>query len=380
MRILVVDDDEVDAEYIRRTLRNSSQGVDIEVASTVDDALSVCTLKNFDVILLDYRLPGRDGIELVFELKANPQIPDSAIVMMSTSENDELAKTCIQAGAQDFILKSEITPSKLRRCIINSQTRYELERQLKESHERIRLLAEKDPLTEIANRRYFEDKLKQTVNQCIRKKSQFALLILDLDNFKYANDSFGHDNGDVLLKKVTTRIRSTLRGFELFARLGGDEFAILIPEVDRLNVPSMIANRILHVLEKPFELGGLSISTSASIGVVLFPQDGSSSEELLKNADIAMYRSKKKGKGQFSYFEQEMHYQILERVNIEKEILYGLRNNEFVLQFQPIISSVNPLEIEGDEGPFFEEKFGMEAVLGILVVELFSEGFFGKEV
>ena len=152
----------------------------------------------------------------------------TAIVMMSTSEEEQMALDCLRAGAQDFIVKGDITPARLRRAILNAKTRFELEKKLYLSYKKVKQLAEKDSLTGLANRYMFDESLKFVIAVNNRCHKQLSLLLIDLDNFKYVNDTYGHDIGDLLLQKVVGRIKGGLRGNELFARLGGDEFGILL--------------------------------------------------------------------------------------------------------------------------------------------------------
>ena len=338
MNVLIVDDDIVDTEHVCRILNNSNGMHNISRAENVDESIEKCLHNDYDIIFLDYSLPGRDGIELVYELRKKMRNNNAAIVMMSNCEDESLTKLCIQAGAHDFVSKSELTESRIRNCIINARTRFQLEKEVKESQEQIRKLAQLDGLTGLLNRSFFEEQLKNSIEYAKRNKRILGLLILDLDNFKYVNDSFGHDFGDELLRRVTTRIKGCLRSTEIFARLGGDEFAILCPEMTDITAPSHVATRILRVLTLPLTLNGVSASTGASIGISILEKDGDTAEDLIKNADIAMYRAKKSGKNSFFFFEEKMHTQVLERISIEKELKDAIIKNEFIIHYQPVYS------------------------------------------
>jgi|GEM_PF-558082 len=336
MDILIVDDDMVDREHIKRILKRGDRNCAILEAESVDEGLALLTKHVYDVILLDCNLPQRDGIELLKELKQNTSYSSTAVIMMSTSEDEKLALDCLNAGAQDFITKQEISTFRLRRAILNAQTRFNLEQALVKSYQKVKLLAEHDSLTGLANRHLFDESLKLSVTKNERESSNIALILIDLDHFKYVNDNHGHDVGDQLLIKVVNRIRSCLRGTELFARLGGDEFAITINQLGNPEDANLVAMRIINVLHKPFIIGEATVKSGASIGISLHPNDGKTSEELFKHADIAMYRAKKNGRNQYSFFESKMKEQFLARYIIENKLHKALANKEFILYYQPI--------------------------------------------
>ncbi len=339
MDILIVDDDIVDREHIKRTLRKTNHNWTFVETESVDEGIAAFTTKNFDVILLDYRMPKRDGIELVLELRNTTLVRNVAIVMLSNSEESELAMDCIKAGAQDFLLKSEVTSSRLERAILQSQTRFELEQKLYSSYQEAKKLAEHDTLTGLANRYSFEEALRLSITQKPRDKSKLALALFDLDNFKYINDTHGHDVGDELLKRVSKRVSLCLRENELFARLGGDEFAIILSNLHTVDNATRVNTRILQCLEKPFNISGIEITMSASIGIAIYPDNSLDANELLKYADIAMYRAKKLGRNQICFFEEDMQQQFLQRYQIEANLVGAAERNEFVLHYQPVFDT-----------------------------------------
>lgn len=339
MNILIVDDDIIDREMIVRALSRSKILCNITQVELVDEALEKLTSEAFDVVLLDYNLPQRKGIELLIELKDLPTKYNTVVIMTSTSKEDDLAIRSINAGAQDFLIKTEIDAFRLQRAIANAQVRASLEQELLRSHERTKELAERDNLTGLANRYYFDESLNHEIKKQQRDKSKLALLLIDLDYFKFVNDNYGHDIGDQLLIAVTKRITSCLRGSELFARLGGDEFAITLTNLESPYGASSVAKRIIESLQKPFEIGLHTISSGASIGISLCPSDSTDVKELFKYADIAMYRSKSDGRSQFCFFESKMQEAFLENFLIENQLRDALKNNDFYLVYQPVIHS-----------------------------------------
>ncbi|WP_250656257.1 putative bifunctional diguanylate cyclase/phosphodiesterase [Alkalimarinus coralli] len=338
MNILLVDDDQVDRALVIRTLKKSDLSTRISEAVTVDQGLDMYASDSYDLVLLDYRLPQRNGIEMIVELRNEPKENSTAIVMMSSSEDEALSLECIRAGAQDFLLKSEITEARLKRALLHASTRFELEKKLYQTYQKVKSLAETDSLTGLPNRYFFEESLKRAIVLSMRNKHKLALLLFDLDNFKLVNDTFGHDTGDVLLKKVVSRAKSCLRGNEIFARLGGDEFAILLSDLDTEEQAGQVARRIVSVLHKPFEIAATAIQTTLSVGIALNPENGCSSEELVKYADIAMYRAKKLGRNQVCFFEEEMQQKFYNRIKIEAELREAIDKNQFRLHYQPIVN------------------------------------------
>lgn len=336
MRVLIVDDDLVDRQIVKRALRLGSVSHELVEAETVEDGIQQYSTQRFDLVLVDYRMPGRDGIEFVMAIRENHRDKSSAIVMMSNSEDEDVALESIRAGAQDFLLKSEINAPRLRRAILHAQTRFDLEKQLHDTHAKLKHLAERDPLTGLANRYLFDESLNISIANNRREEHNLSLLLIDLDNFKYVNDNFGHDVGDILLQRVVQRIHSCLRGNEMFARLGGDEFAITLSNLHDEQEASKVAQRILLVLEKPFEIEGRSLSSGASIGIAVHPESGKNQEELLKNADIAMYRAKKSGRNQACFFEEKMQEYFSSRYEVEQEIRDAMQRDNFSVVYQPI--------------------------------------------
>jgi diguanylate cyclase (GGDEF)-like protein len=220
--------------------------------------------------------------------------------------------------------------------------------QLKKAEKEIRFLAFYDGLTGLANRMLFMDRLDQAIVGAKRNKKHFALLFLDLDNFKRINDTLGHHIGDRLLKKVAESITNSIRRSDsatrlgkegepdsLIARLGGDEFTILVTDLKDPEYAALIAERLLKVIPVVYGFDGNDVSITTSIGISVFPEDGNKADTLLKNADTAMYHAKKEGKNTYQFFMDSMNKAALERFSMDRDIKKALQNNEFVLYYQP---------------------------------------------
>lgn len=206
---------------------------------------------------------------------------------------------------------------------------------VKEGQIKMERLAFYDALTGLQNRLLFRDQLEREIIICQRDKSQLALMYLDLDHFKRVNDTMGHDAGDELLITVANRLRNCLRQEDAVARFGGDEFAIMLTGIGSPHYASIVANKIISELNKPIYIKTQEVAVGVSIGITLAPHDGNSLSTLFKNADLAMYQAKDKGRNSFQFFTQDMNHEIADRLALESDIKKALKNQEFILYFQP---------------------------------------------
>jgi diguanylate cyclase (GGDEF)-like protein/PAS domain S-box-containing protein len=202
---------------------------------------------------------------------------------------------------------------------------------------RIVHMAHHDGLTNLANREHFQGRLQQALEQAQPGDKRVAVLCVDLDLFKNVNDSFGHPIGDRLLKMVAARLRSEVRGNNLAARLGGDEFAIVLAADVSPNEASDFAAKVIKTLSAPYDIDGIEVVVGASIGIALSPGDGDTSEELMRNADMALYRAKSDGGGVHRFFEREMDRQAQKRRDMELDLRRAFANGEFELHYQPLV-------------------------------------------
>ena len=192
-----------------------------------------------------------------------------------------------------------------------------------------------DSLTNLPNRTLFQDRLKQSIHKCSRQNEKFALFFIDLDKFKDVNDTYGHEYGDKLLVKVAKRLNSIIRDDDTLARLGGDEFIVIMNNLKEFHMASVLAQKILDILEVPVEVDGEELFVSCSIGISLYPQDSRSETELLKFADIAMYRSKRDGRATYHFYVEEMTQEVMMRSNMQSKIRNALEQKEFIVHYQP---------------------------------------------
>jgi len=199
-------------------------------------------------------------------------------------------------------------------------------------------LAEHDFLTELPNRLLLTDRITQALNSASRKNSRAALLFIDVDHFKKINDTLGHAVGDQLLKQISKRLQRCLRISDTLSRLGGDEFVVLLPEIADSYAPAEIAEKLVKSAGASFIIDAHELHITLSIGIAVYPEDGTTSDTLTKSADTAMYHAKGAGRNNFQFFTQEMTRRVVEQVSLENKLQKALNNNEFVLMYQPKIS------------------------------------------
>ncbi len=244
---------------------------------------------------------------------------------------------------------------------------HKMQSNLTSSQEKVRQLAYFDDLTGLPNRFTLKRELESSISRAKRESQSFAVVFIDLDNFKDINDSLGHDMGDQMLIQVAERIQKNIRCddyvsrikegtteiFEerqnnLIARLGGDEFTLLLNHIDGPAGVSTVVKRLMRSLSKPVTLGDHVTTCGASMGIAIYPQDGSNAHEILKNADMAMYEAKKAGKNHFEFYSREMNTLVLQRLALESNLRQALDHNEFRLLYQPRVR-VDDERIDGFE-------------------------------
>lgn len=375
--ILVIDDEPRNFDVIESLL--SIQNYDLHYASTGKEALESLALMSIDLILLDVMMPEMDGIEVCYQIKAKPQWQSIPIIMVTASTAKEDLAQCLNVGADDFISKpvhslelrarvhsmlrikkqfDEIQMALKRQAILEAEKieilenrNFELEKQveartaaLKATAKLISHNALHDPLTDLPNRRMLLEHLELSINKAKQLDSyRYAVLFLDLDNFKVINDSLGHLIGDKLLIKIVEKLKNYLPEVHLLTRFGGDEFVILLEYVDNLEEVIKISEGILANFQNPIKINenDLEMVVGASIGIVWDTADYSHASDLLRDADIAMYKAKLQGRNSYQIFDTQMHNQALRRLTLEADLRKALEQEQFVVYYQPIIDILN---------------------------------------
>jgi diguanylate cyclase (GGDEF)-like protein/PAS domain S-box-containing protein len=205
----------------------------------------------------------------------------------------------------------------------------------KASEEYTRHLAEHDFLTDLPNRVLLLDRMGQALEAARRNQTQVAVLYLDLDRFKYINDSLGHAVGDQLLQTVAERLRKCVRGVDTVSRHGGDEFLVMLADIGGVGQAAHLATNVLQALAQPYRINDYEFVITTSIGISIYPDDGDDTETLIRNADTAMYHAKESGRNSYQFYSEEMNVRIMERITLENSLKRAIGNQEFVLQYQP---------------------------------------------
>ncbi len=208
-----------------------------------------------------------------------------------------------------------------------------------QAQKRIQKLAYTDGLTNLANRTYFHEELKKLLNTSNRNKDKFAILYIDLDNFKNVNDTLGHDIGDILLQEIAKRLQNISRDNDFTARLSGDEFCILVKDINDDYDAAYVAKRCLDIISKPFKLAKRNFTPACSVGIAYYPDDGDNLSTLLKAADTALYFSKEHGKNQYSFYTPELTIKANRLFQVEQYLREAIEKEELTLVYQPQINS-----------------------------------------
>lgn len=358
--ILIVDDKVENLDFLAQMLREHNYKV--RLATNAKIALKSAKVAPPSLVLLDVNMPEMNGYELCRLLKQESKTQDIPIIFLSASGQTFNKVEAFAAGGVDYITK----PFDIREVIVRIENQFKLksaqaqivelnsnlEQKIQErtaqlqaeikmrerAQAKLLRMALRDSLTDLPNRSWFLQKLKQELDLAKKDTSyQFAVICFDCDNFKVINDSLGHDIGDSLLKAIPSRLESCLPQGSFMARLGGDEFIILLPQIDDISTAISITRKIQQKFTFPFNVSDREIFLNFSLGIVLGTAEYDQSEKVLRNADLAMYQAKALGKGQYQIYNQQMHQRAVERLQLEIDLRKALKNNEFILHYQPII-------------------------------------------
>ena len=332
MDILLVEDDKDDAQLVEIALGRCPSPFCITHVTSLSAALDTLDQSRFEAIVVDLNLPDATDSESVDRLMlARCNAP---VIVLSGNDDQQLAERMVAAGAQDVLPKGADGFRALSRAI-----RFGAKRKAAEL--KLRHLASYDPLTGLANRQEFYNQLEKACAHSERQGDLVLLLLLDLDRFKHANDLYGHEMGDTILKTVGRRIERQIRVGDTAARLGGDEFAIALEGVRDIASARRWAGKLLADLSRPVTVGTVSYPISASIGGALFPSHGKDADSLMRNADIAMYRVKNKGRNGIAVYDEHMNRRQQRTQTLESELRVALSEGRIDAAFQPRVSLVS---------------------------------------
>lgn len=337
-RVLLIDDDRDIHSLVEAMLR--PLGVKLESAFDATTGLAYARSNPPELILLDQELPDATGVDVLAQLRAEPLAENIPVIMVTGTERRDVLTACFAGGASDYIRKP-FFGAELRARV---QSTIDRQRMLVE----LGRAAHVDSLTGLPNRSLLHLRLQHAIDHQRKHPDYgFAVMFLDFDRFKLINDTLGHEVGDQLLVEISRRLRNNLRaqdcitrdaGGTTVARLGGDEFVVILDEVQDITMATAIAERLLPVLAQPYELAAHTVRTSASVGIVHSSGDYTVSDDMLRDADIAMYEAKARGKNCFVIFTPLMRESVDHRVRLENALRDGIGTDQFFLVYQPIIS------------------------------------------
>ena len=324
--VLLIEDNPGDARLIREMLaEHPAAPFRLDCADRLSRALEMLAASDTRLILLDLSLPDSHGLETFAKVYAHsPKVP---IIVLTGNDDQTIALSAVKTGAQDYLVKGRLDPELLVRSM-----HYSIER--KRYQEELEHQANYDSLTGLPNRSLLRDRLRQAVF-AQRDLRSMAVVFIDLDHFKFVNDSLGHSTGDQLLKRVAERLRSVVRDGDTVSRLGGDEFVLILNDQVHDDTIYRALQRIARRVSEPMLLDGKEISITCSAGISLYPQDGPDVETLLKNADAAMYRAKEHGRNNFQFYTVEMNRIVSERLALESALRQAQLRRELILHYQP---------------------------------------------
>jgi len=387
--ILIVDDNPHNLKLLFDFLRES--GFKVLVAKDGESAIEKLQEVSPNIILLDVMMPGIDGFETCYCLKASMATKDIPVIFMTAltdridkvkglsmgavdyitkpfQQEEVLARVQLHLGLrnltktleeQNVLLKQEIEARKEAEAALEKLTS-ELEQrvasqtaeltqavtelqeaqvQLLEREEKLGHDAFHDALTDLPNRAWFMNRLQQAMGKAYRREDYlYAVLFIDLDRFKLVNDSLGHFVGDELLKSVASQLQGSLRHTDAVARFGGDEFVILLEDIKDIDEPNRMAERIQNQLRQPFNWNDYEVFTEISIGIILSTMGYDRPEDVLRDADIAMYYAKAQGRGRYEIFDPAMQTVAMSRLQLENDLRRAIALQEFCVHYQPIVS------------------------------------------
>ena len=375
-KVLIVNDDASTLLALSGLLEDPSEKPKYEVftVQSGEEALRKVLKHNFAVILLDVSMPTMDGFETAEAIHSHPRSASVPIIFVTAYYGDEFNRLKgYQKGAADYLFAPiipKVVQAKVAVFVELNQKNLELERKTREleaingdlrvrrlqdlesvnaalkteiqerkiAEERATELATRDTLTGLFNRRSLLERLKHSIIHANRRKEGLALMFLDLDKFKDINDTFGHEVGDELLKQVSEHLTGIVRESDMVARLGGDEFVVLLEGFPNTSDVVKIAKKITQANAEPHTIGSHQLKSSLTVGISFYPQDGQTAEDLLKNADLAMYHAKQKERGSIQFFHEELNANERIRNQFEQDFQHAIEHSEFELFYQPVLA------------------------------------------
>ncbi len=337
-RAIVLSLDPATAVRVQRIL-DHSDGLRFVVQTVAETGavLEILRTESAHALLIDLR--GREADRLQPVVQTREVMARLPIIVLSDRDDSMEALQALRLGAQDYLVDGLEDPPALRRSLRHALERHRLIAELLVARHRAQFMATHDALTQLPNRALLHDQLGRSLAHAARTDSQVAVLSLDLDRFKTINATLGHHVGDELLVQVGERLAAITRRADMVARIGGDEFVVMSQGVGRDHAPAELAEKILSQLSAPFVLGGSEFWIGGSIGIAVFPRDGVEVEDLLRNADVALYQAKAQGRNSYRFYSDSMNAAVHKRLEIESRLRRALEKDELRLFYQPKVET-----------------------------------------
>jgi diguanylate cyclase (GGDEF)-like protein len=323
--VLLIEDNPGDVRLIEEMVREDADApFSLVNVDRLSRALEHLSNGETALVLLDLSLPDSYGLETFARVYAHsPTVP---IIVLTGNDDQTIALSAVKSGAQDYLVKGRLDRELLLRSMHYSIERKRYQVQLEHQ-------ANYDALTGLPNRNLLHDRLRQAV-YAQRLPRAIAVVFMDLDHFKFVNDSLGHSTGDLLLKAMAERLRTVLREGDTVGRVGGDEFVLILHDQSNEEVIYRAMQRIAAKVSEPLAIEGKELYVTCSAGISIYPQDGRDVDTLLKNADAAMYRAKEHGRANFQFYTSEMNERVNERLQLEHALRRALERRELALHYQ----------------------------------------------
>ena len=328
--IIIADDDPSILLLLRHIL--SEDNYDVTEARSGMEALELCREFTYDLAIFDLVMPDVDGLTACKEITYQLSNPPPVLIITSL-DDDVSVNNAFNAGAIDYVTKPinwSVFKQRVKRIVQSEKNRQKVKR-----------LEFHDSLTGLPNRTLLLDRLESATLRAQRNKTMLALLMVDVDNLKLINETLGHNNGDKVIQSVASRLCNTIRDTDTLSRSGGDEFNLIIENIRHLDDVGLMAAKFSRAIEHSLTIMGQDIRIKASIGISIYPQDGTDIGSLLSHSDAALYRAKEQGGNAYEFYSPDLGRQARRRLELENNLRSALDNDELVVFYQPKVDLIN---------------------------------------